>query len=615
MPSRVLPAVLRRLAAVVAVSLVVLLGSVGAVSAHAVLQSSNPADGATLDQAPSSVVLTFDEEVDVSSSAIQLLDADGRRLETGTPQGDEPGAEGSTVITASLPSLAEGRYLVRWQSITSDDFHPVSGTLTFGVGVTVAPGGSDPARPVAEPLEGALRTVAVLGYLLAVGALVVLLALAPVLARRPEAARTASRVSVLGAVVSVAGLVALDGWLVVRSGSAPPTSFLAFWAVAVASVVALAVATTVVHGSVAGSVRGAVAAVVGGGAAVTGAWALGHLGHGAATSGATLTTLHVVATACWAGGLAVLVVVCVPASRRGDRVWANDAVKAFARVAVVAVVVSVATGALMARALVPAWEGLTGTAYGQALALKLLLIGVALVIGAVTMRRARSAGADRRAGTRLLAETTAVVAAVALAAALSGGQPPDDRVWAPSATEPASTGIHSAETDDLLVTLGVSPNQAGDNFVSLHVLDTRRPAPGPVTAVLVDLGDGVERAALRQRAASTSTTTTDQGADEWIVAASLSGDEPVVVTVVVRRSGWDDARIAFPWRVAAAPGTELGGAGIAVLWVLLALAALLGGLLLGGYALHRRRRDAPGAEHDDEAEREPVAVEAAPADR
>jgi hypothetical protein len=326
-------------------------------------------------------------------------------------------------------------------------------------------------------------------------------------------------------------------------------------------------------------------------AVVTGAWGLGHLGHGSATAGTWLSTLHVIATATWAGGLALIVAVAIPALRYGARAWVHEALLGFGRIAVPAVVVSVASGALLARGLVPSWQGLVDTTYGRTLAIKIGLVGLAILLGAVTALRARTARPDRRVDLRLLGEVTAVVAVIVLAAALSGGQPADDRRWAPTPLEMPTTGVHSAETDDLVVTLAIAPNQPGANFTSVHVLDTRRPSPGAVSGVLVDLGDGQLRAAELQAAAPTpQQASVDQGADEWIVPAQIEDSDARVVRVVVRRSGWDDSTVSFAWKVAPASGTELGGADIRGWWLALATASMLAGAVIALTVVRRRRR-------------------------
>jgi copper transport protein len=538
-------------------------------TAHAVLISTNPADGSTLEEAPREIVLTFDEEVDVPGFAVRLLDESGTPLEVGaataTDGSDEPGA---TSVTVSFPVLADGRYLVRWQSITSDDFHPVDGELTFGVGAgfTVTAVGASVERPVGGPLESLARGAGYVGFMIAVGGLGLLLALRRELFSRLPARRILVRAITTGVVVSLVGLIALEVVLSFDAGATPPASFLVFWGTAVVSIVVLGMVSLALDRDLGGRAIPRVPAAVGVAASLTAAWGLGHLGHGASVAGSALTTVHLAATAVWAGGVALLVVICIPAVRHGAEAWVRAVVRRFAIIAVPALALSVASGSLLAAGLVPSWGGLTGTQYGNTLALKVAFVGVAVVLGGITAWRARRPGSDRHVGPRLAAELAAIAGVVLLAVTLAGGQPPDDLRWQASPSTAATSGVQSAEVDDLVVTLALSPGLPGSNFATVRVLDTRRPAPAPVDRVLVDIGDGEVATAIAQNAT------------DWLVPATIAASGPRAVNVVVKRVGWEDSTVTFPWEVAPLPGTLAGGESISGWWALLAGAGLLGGL-------------------------------------
>jgi len=107
---------------------VILLASVAQVAAHADLESSDPADGVTLEAAPSEVSGVFSEPLDPAASWLLLLDADGGRVAEG---GVDP--EGGTATTMSLapPALTPGTYEVRWTARTLDDGFVTRGRWTF----------------------------------------------------------------------------------------------------------------------------------------------------------------------------------------------------------------------------------------------------------------------------------------------------------------------------------------------------------------------------------------------------------------------------------------------------------------------------------------------------
>ena len=70
---------IRCVALLAALGLVLLMGPGAA--AHALVASSDPADGATLASSPSQVVITFTEQPDVKRSLIEVLDTSGHKAE------------------------------------------------------------------------------------------------------------------------------------------------------------------------------------------------------------------------------------------------------------------------------------------------------------------------------------------------------------------------------------------------------------------------------------------------------------------------------------------------------------------------------------------------------
>lgn len=546
--------------------------------AHAVLQESSPADGASLQRAPSEITLRFDEDVDVATTVVRLFDGAGHLLSTGPVHAAEPGADDSTTVIASLPRLTTDRYLVRWRTITSDDFHPVTGTIAFAVGgVGTAPAGNSDARGLGAPLESALRWATLAGFMLVAAGWALLLSMSRLLTLRPKARRAVERTMIGGAALSVAALVGLLSTLTLGVGAPPPDAFVGYWGLAIGCIGG-AVAAVQLHAT-ARAVRTAVGAVVAGvGAVLLAGWALTHLGHGAAAE-PVAGTVHTLATSVWAGGVALLALVCIPAMRDGANHWARQALARFALVAAPAIVLTAVTGFLMAATLVPASGGLLETWYGRGLIVKSAVAAVAVGTGGLTFLRVRSSQVDGHASRRLVTELCAVVVVVGLAAALSAGQPPDDRRWLPAPATSASSGLHTMVSDDLMLTLTMSPGTPGANFITVGVLDTRRPAPAPIEAVTIAVGDRRPLAAVRQNDT------------EWLVSQQVAQSGAAGITVRVTRPGYDDESVTFPWQVGPVPGTERGGASLISWWRLAALLAGVAGLLT--IVLVRRWRRKP----------------------
>jgi len=71
-------------------------GLAGPAAAHNVLTSSDPTDGSTLQAAPTTVRLTFDQPVQDFEPVVTVIGPDGNRYESGAPEVD------STVVTAGV---------------------------------------------------------------------------------------------------------------------------------------------------------------------------------------------------------------------------------------------------------------------------------------------------------------------------------------------------------------------------------------------------------------------------------------------------------------------------------------------------------------------------------
>jgi copper transport protein len=135
------------------------------VLAHAGLVSTDPEDGATLETAPETVTLRFNEPV--TPISVRLLDGTGREQAL-------PGlatVENNEVRVALPGGLGRGQYTLSYR-VTSADAHPVTGAILFGIGVAVEARGAGPAMDASGDLIQAsmlLRALANGATLLLVG--------------------------------------------------------------------------------------------------------------------------------------------------------------------------------------------------------------------------------------------------------------------------------------------------------------------------------------------------------------------------------------------------------------------------------------------------------------
>ena len=123
--------------------------------AHTALLSAHPAAGERLGAPPRQVILTFNEPVSARLAAITLT-VNGEDVGAlGVRQGDGPSSVVGAIETARVPI---GLGLAEWVAsyrVTSDDGHPVAGTVTFQA--PLAEAGDEalsPAPAPSRPSEG-----------------------------------------------------------------------------------------------------------------------------------------------------------------------------------------------------------------------------------------------------------------------------------------------------------------------------------------------------------------------------------------------------------------------------------------------------------------------------
>lgn len=169
-----------------AVVLLALLGGTGTAQAHDSLESTFPANGATVATMPRAVTLTMSNTPAAIGAEIKVLDAGGTNWAVGAVSVLD------NVATQQVkPGAPAGKYTVEWRLVSSDS-HPV-GTgqnFTFTTKAAASPGAvAGPAQPAQQVSEAAAPPVAdsggipwsVVGL---IGVLVVVVVAMVVVARR-----------------------------------------------------------------------------------------------------------------------------------------------------------------------------------------------------------------------------------------------------------------------------------------------------------------------------------------------------------------------------------------------------------------------------------------------
>ncbi|MGW4285800.1 copper resistance CopC/CopD family protein [Streptomyces sp. NPDC004673] len=366
--------------------LLLLLGTASPASAHAALRATDPEDGTILQRAPRTLTLTYTESVGLLTDSFRIYDPENHRLRTG-PADHAPGR--SDTVRVPLPKrMAKGTYVVAWRVVSADS-HPVSGALTFSVGersVTTATAPGETENRTTTSLYNIARYLAYLAVALVLGAAAFI-----AYCRPPQ--RTLLRpLFVVGAatlLVSTLALLLLRGPY--EEGTAPAFTSLGRTLTTRPGELLLArLALVLVAAVCALCLRRWGAAVprpaaLTAGATLAVALALTWSAAEHASAGIQVplaiasTTLHLLATAAWLGGLAALLL-----TLRAE--LPPQVVFRFSRMALTSVIVLVVTGVYQSWRGLGSWQALTDTTYGRVLLAKLAAVALLLTVAAWSRR-------------------------------------------------------------------------------------------------------------------------------------------------------------------------------------------------------------------------------------
>lgn len=434
-------------------------------SAHAVLDNSVPASGATLAESPPQIVLDFDERVETAVGFIKLFASSGTRISLPAISRD---AADSSIVRVDVPTLDDDTYVAAYRVVSSDG-HPVDGAITFQVGEGKR---VDVTRVVADALKSnstngavsdAMRATRLVGYL----ALALLLAAIFFVfgGSITEALRaTIGRVAVIASFVlaiSALALIGLQGAAVSGGGIGSAFSSSNFGDI-LGTRTGHALAARFIAALVIGLVwlvtsRSALGRFAGVFAFVILPLTFGFAGHPGAVShaGPTLVAslIHVVAVSMWFGGL--LLLVAVPGLR------VETTVKWFSQRAAVIIGAVVVTGVVQSLLVLEDLGSITDITYGKTLIGKVLLVGAMLLSAAVVRRRFLDSGVGNLRSV-LVVEAAIGLLVLAVTSGLVAETP-----RAVSSLAPFSTALVQGET---IVNVSISPARVG--AVEMHIIVT-----------------------------------------------------------------------------------------------------------------------------------------------
>ena len=454
----------------------------GVASAHAILDSSNPAASTVVSQSPAEIRLDFNEQIEGTLLNVRLFDAEQKEI---TVQRAELLDLDPSIVIAAIPDLVDGVYVVVWRVVSADG-HPVSGAFPFEVGERSSGTGNDLLTKILSSID----TESPLGNPLAAGRFIAFLSLVVLIGTvvfswgstllTSEKARQLIRISAVGIAAGSVVVLLLQGPYASGKGWSAifDAALIGDVAVTRLGLAVLARLVFVVLWSFL-SLSDAHAQsrwwkylAIFAGLGIIATFSLS--GHPSAASLPALFVLvdaiHVGAVVTWAGGLIALAVL-----RHEESV---DAAR-YSRIATWAMPVAVVSGVMQGLHLLGGVSGITDSSYGKFLILKTAIVIAVIALGA----KARAHLSDSRGtefGKTIRFEATLMIIVLAVTALLVGTSP-SNRGNGGSQTF-SSTQIRSGIVADL----SVLPTRVGT--AEVHVVLT---PPGgalkPVVEVTVEI--------------------------------------------------------------------------------------------------------------------------------
>jgi copper transport protein len=454
--------------------------------AHASLIASDPADGALVPRAPSTLTLTFNEPVEPLT--IRIVDRSGASANVTQIRRD-----GAQLVLTPSATLGDGAHVISWRVISADG-HPVGGSTTFWIGWR----GVNAPQVVRSDdmlLRGAIwlvRLAIYLGLFVGAGGAFFVAWMRGSSAPAMRAIGDLMNLVALAALALSVGLQGLDAlalppesllngnvWIVGAHGSFS-------WSAAIAAVALLLAWLSQ-------RVGGILARVMSLGALVGVGLALATTGHAATASPRWLTApavfVHGLALTFWIGALIPLAL-----AMRPPRQAAIDVLFRFSRAIPFAVAALLASGLLLAIVQLERLDALWTTNYGRVLAVKLVLVALLLAIALwnrlyLTPRVGQGGARSRRDMRRTITAELVLVAGILGIVGLWRFTPPPRALAAASTT--FFTHLH---TGQMMADITVSPGRAGPISIALQLrtLDEQVLSAKGVSVTLSSADNGIE---------------------------------------------------------------------------------------------------------------------------
>ncbi len=482
--------------------------------AHAVLVRTSPLPSSVVNRPPPVVLLTYSEAVEPRFAIVSVTNAAGQQQIAGPPRRS---ATDPNTLVVPLHRVAQGWYLVYWRVISVDG-HPVRGAFTFAVGPNPGPAPRFPVPSISEtaatPSLVTARAIVFLSIMAAIGLFILRIATARPLVRRVPGTRLRALSIAFGISAAIA-LIATPVYVVMATAQFALRSTFDFGNVLPLLRdsafgrgyldLELTFALFVLAGAISLWVdrperpqRSIAELMSTAGALLAAAATLlvpGLSGHAAQTAprglSVALDWLHLTAGSIWIGGLIGLLVLwrSLPVARRVAGL--SVCVPRFSNTAFVSVLALIGSGVGASIIHLPTFSSLWQTSYGQALLVKIGLLGMALMLASVNLLRTRprlAAHGNRSelgAGAavllrRLVSAETLLVSAAVVAAAVLSSLPPPAKALAEAGSAIARVGpgpvTEVVNKNGYRIEIRVTPNRAAaPNAFSIQLTKDGKP--------------------------------------------------------------------------------------------------------------------------------------------
>ena len=447
-------------------------------SAHSILESSFPTASSLLAESPREVKLDFNEHVEATLGNIELFDQKQHAIKIGKAVRSRADL---SVVTAKIPSLHDGVYVVVWRVVSADG-HPVSGAFPFEIGTS----SSGTADELLQKVVNGVRATSDLGNplaamrFLAFLAVIVLLGSLSLVGKSDivvsPAAQKIARTSIVGLILSSFAILLLQGPFV--SGR----SWGAISDIAVLSdVVTTRLGVWLLMRILCGALWGVLFVLAGSYGrpwwrrstlvlSVLTLLSFASSGHPSAGTFpavfVTLDVVHFAAISVWVGALVAMVYF-------SRSVNTEEVARTFSRRATWAMPLTIVTGVVQALHLTGGLGGIFDSEYGKLLAAKSLAVIVIVLLGASARKKLSETGSASIAKV-IRTESAIVVVVLALTALMVAKAPEAVSTRIPSSFSAALT------QGNVFTELQVVPAVVGP--AEVHVILT--PPGGTLTPVV-----------------------------------------------------------------------------------------------------------------------------------